>query len=83
MEMTPGCLLTHSVCWVALDRGQVAAWGGSWNFVFAFAVFIIGWSVINMMEDFSWDPYPFILLNLMLSMVVRAGRSSLTSRESA
>jgi len=39
---------------------------GSWAFVFAF-LFIMGlWMGINF-TAFKWDPYPFILLNLMLS----------------
>jgi len=39
---------------------------GSWPFVFGFMAFMAGWMVANLGKN-SWDPYPFILLNLMLS----------------
>lgn len=46
----------------------VAAVGGSWRFVFCFAIFILVWAVLNTAFDgIAWDPYPFILLNLFLS----------------
>jgi uncharacterized membrane protein len=39
---------------------------GSWPFVFGFMVFMTGWMFANFGNK-TWDPYPFILLNLMLS----------------
>ena len=39
---------------------------GSWPFVFSFVVFMIIWMLSNLGNK-SWDPFPFILLNLMLS----------------
>ena len=40
---------------------------GSWPFVFAFVVFMFGWMVLNSVNTITWDPYPWILLNLILS----------------
>lgn len=49
---------------------RVAAFGGSWSFIFLFAAVILGWVGLN-----AWavaappDPYPFVFLNLILSML--------------
>ena len=49
---------------------SVARFGGSWSFIIAFAVVLIIYSSINVLLGKSaWDPYPFILLNLFLSML--------------
>tara|TARA_Y100000310_G_C20328871_1_gene644288 strand:+ start:111 stop:578 length:468 start_codon:yes stop_codon:yes gene_type:complete len=41
---------------------------GSWIFILGFVAFLIAWVLINVyMWVNSWDPYPFILLNLVLS----------------
>lgn len=43
---------------------------GSWKFVFGFLSFMAVWAAFNTLGVVShWDKYPFILLNLMLSMV--------------
>ena len=43
---------------------------GSWAFVFIFVLFMIAWAFLNTSAAFShWDSYPFILLNLFLSML--------------
>ena len=43
---------------------------GSWTFVFTFLGFMIVWAIINTLGwTFHWDEYPFILLNLFLSML--------------
>jgi len=43
---------------------------GSWGFIIGFIIFLIIWMVINTYAWFnSWDPYPFILLNLVLSCI--------------
>ena len=48
----------------------VAGFGGSWTFIIAFAVILIIYTMINVLLDKkAWDPYPFILLNLFLSML--------------
>jgi len=48
---------------------RIAAFGGSWIFLIAFGVFLVLWIAMNSLV-LLWrppDPYPFILLNLMLS----------------
>jgi CRP/FNR family transcriptional regulator, cyclic AMP receptor protein len=48
----------------------VARFGGSWSFIISFGVAIAAYSAINVaMGKTAWDPYPFILLNLFLSML--------------
>jgi uncharacterized membrane protein len=48
----------------------VAGFGGSWTFIITFLVMLVGYSMLSMlMGRNSWDPYPFILLNLFLSML--------------
>ena len=46
---------------------------GSWPFVFGFFAFMIGWAVVNSVLSLGgahgFDPYPYILLNLFLSMM--------------
>ena len=49
---------------------HVARFGGSWTFIIAFGVLMVVYTAINiLMHDKAWDPYPFILLNLFLSML--------------
>jgi len=48
----------------------VARFGGSWTFIIAFAIVLSIYVTINaMLHGKAWDPYPFILLNLFLSML--------------
>jgi uncharacterized membrane protein len=48
----------------------VARFGGSWSFIIAFGVVLIIYASINtVLGRSAWDPYPFILLNLFLSML--------------
>jgi|SRR3954451_2632136 uncharacterized membrane protein len=48
---------------------KVASFGGSWTFISIFGIFILVWMIINaiLLANKSFDPYPFILLNLILS----------------
>jgi len=55
---------------------RVAAFGGSWTFIFLFGGILIAWMAANTLvlayigrgeNGAQWDPYPYILLNLMLS----------------
>ena len=50
---------------------HVAAVGGSWGFIIAFAVVLFGWMILNSQilnrMGMAFDPYPFIFLNLLLS----------------
>ena len=49
---------------------SVAGFGGSWTFIISFAVAIIGYTAVNqLLGKGAWDPYPYILLNLFLSML--------------
>jgi uncharacterized membrane protein len=49
---------------------KVAGFGGSWTFILSFGAAIVIYSAINVVLGRSaWDPYPFILLNLLLSML--------------
>lgn len=51
----------------------VARFGGSWTFIMLFGVTLLAWVVLNSLilarHDRSFDPYPYILLNLFLSML--------------
>ncbi len=49
---------------------SVASFGGSWTFIITFAVVLITYASTNIvLKGRAWDPYPFILLNLFLSML--------------
>jgi uncharacterized membrane protein len=48
----------------------VASFGGSWTFIISFLVILVIYTGINVvLRASAWDPYPFILLNLFLSML--------------
>lgn len=52
---------------------RVAAIGGSWGFIITFFLVLVGWMLLNTDILAHWndafDPYPYIFLNLMLSML--------------
>jgi CRP/FNR family cyclic AMP-dependent transcriptional regulator len=49
---------------------KVASFGGSWAFIILFGVSLVSYTIIsNLLHNKSWDPYPYILLNLFLSML--------------
>jgi CRP/FNR family cyclic AMP-dependent transcriptional regulator len=49
---------------------EVARFGGSWTFIIIFLVALVIYAAINIgLRAAAWDPYPFILLNLFLSML--------------
>ena len=59
-----------------ITRGQdisdkVARFGGSWNFIISFSVLIFAWIIFNIYASgkSKFDPYPFILMNLVLSTI--------------
>ena len=57
-----------------LTRGQsisdkVARFGGSWSFIISFSLLLIVWIVFNSYAANKFDPYPFILMNLILSTI--------------
>ncbi len=51
---------------------KVAAFGGSWRFIILFGATLLAWVILNSVilasRNAAFDPYPFILLNLFLSM---------------
>ena len=47
----------------------IAKFAGSWTFIFSFVGVLAAWMVINIIMVNAFDPYPFILLNLVLSCV--------------
>lgn len=50
---------------------RVAAIGGSWSFIIGFSLFMVAWAALNtiVLARHAFDPFPFIFLNLMLSML--------------
>ncbi|HUH26246.1 MAG TPA: DUF1003 domain-containing protein [Flavobacterium sp.] len=61
------CRLTLS----ARVADKVATFGGSWTFILSFLFFLLLWIAANiyLLNNKGFDPYPFILLNLILSCV--------------
>ena len=49
---------------------NLAKYAGSWTFIITFLIFLLIWMFINVYAWLNvWDPYPFILLNLVLSCI--------------
>ena len=50
---------------------RVAEFGGSWTFISSFGIFLAIWIILNVwwLNNSGFDPYPFILLNLILSCI--------------
>ncbi len=50
---------------------HLASFGGSWSFLIAFGFFLAAWIALNVYQGATstFDPYPFILLNLLLSCI--------------
>ena len=50
---------------------KVAVVAGSWGFISGFCAFLLAWALLNVVVLAQWafDPYPFIFLNLLLSML--------------
>lgn len=48
---------------------RVARFGGSWRFIGSFSATLVVYVAINLLLPRPWDPYPYILLNLFLSML--------------
>ena len=48
---------------------KIAVFGGSWTFITIFGIFLLAWMGVNTWIFFNkgFDPYPYILLNLVLS----------------
>ncbi len=66
----PNEIIEQQVTWGEHVADSVAAFGGSWTFITIFLVFMLTYTLINVkLGRSAWDPYPFILLNLFLSML--------------
>jgi len=48
---------------------NIALYAGSWTFIIIFGVALLIWIMLNIKGAKIWDPYPFILLNLFLSVM--------------
>ncbi len=72
-ERTPLSRDPHGLTASAGDRiaDAIARIGGSWNFILGFLAFLAVWTGLNgwLLSRDSFDPYPFIFLNLLLSMI--------------
>ena len=61
----------QNISWGQKLSDKVADFGGSWFFIVSFFAVLIFWILLNLsyFNDQPFDPYPFILLNLILSCV--------------
>src|SRR5713226_330961 len=66
----PNDMIEESMTFGERIADAVASFGGSWTFIITFAVAICAYTAVNIvLRGSAWDPYPFILLNLFLSML--------------
>jgi CRP/FNR family cyclic AMP-dependent transcriptional regulator len=66
----PNEVIEDEATWGDRVADEVARFGGSWKFIILFGVILITYTSINLaLRGKAWDPYPFILLNLFLSML--------------
>jgi uncharacterized membrane protein len=63
-------IIEEEYTWGEKIADSVAQFGGSWAFIITFGAVLVTYISINIaLGHKSWDPYPFILLNLFLSML--------------
>jgi len=66
----PNQVIEEEETWGERIADVVASFGGSWTFITIFVVVLVGYATVNIaLASRAWDPYPFILLNLFLSML--------------
>jgi len=66
----PNEVIDEQLTWGDRVADSVARFGGSWKFIISFGVVLIAYAAVNIaLAAKAWDPYPFILLNLFLSML--------------
>lgn len=67
----PNALFDEGMTFGERLADRVAAVGGSWGFIIAFGLFLAAWAVVNtvILVTHAFDPFPYIFLNLMLSML--------------
>ena len=69
-QRNPNELIEEEATFGERIADSVARFGGSWTFIIWFGVVLIAYSGLNiLLRNRAWDPYPFILLNLFLSML--------------
>ena len=76
IDRTPVSVDTNAVYSTTQNVGdriadKIAQVGGSWTFIISFIVFLVVWTMGNvlLLGRAQFDPYPFIFLNLILSMI--------------
>jgi uncharacterized membrane protein len=76
IDRKPVSVDTNAVYSTTRDFGDriadsIARVGGSWTFILTFIAFLVVWTVTNtiLLGRDSFDPYPYIFLNLILSMI--------------
>jgi uncharacterized membrane protein len=66
----PNDLIEEEMTFGQKIADRVAQFGGSWTFIITFAVVLVAYTTTNvLLGNRAWDVYPFILLNLFLSML--------------
>lgn len=66
----PNEVIEEQETWGERIADAVAGFGGSWTFIILFSALIVAYAMTNIvLGRKAWDPYPFILLNLFLSML--------------
>jgi uncharacterized membrane protein len=66
----PNDLIEQESKWGERLADNVAHFGGSWSFILLFGGILVAYTMTNLrLGGQAWDPYPFILLNLFLSML--------------
>lgn len=66
----PNEVIEEDTTWGEHIADNIARFGGSWTFIISFLVTLVIYTCINVvLSRKAWDPYPFILLNLFLSML--------------
>jgi uncharacterized membrane protein len=69
----PNEVIDEQLTWGDRVSDEVARFGGSWRFIITFSVVLVVYAAVNIgLGTRAWDPYPFILLNLFLSMLAAA-----------
>ena len=69
-EQTPDELIDEEMTFGQRIADKVASFGGSWTFIILFGSVMVVYTLVNIVLGHkAWDPYPFILLNLFLSML--------------
>jgi uncharacterized membrane protein len=71
LSRDPNALFDERLTFGERLADRVAAIGGSWKFIIGFGLFLALWAGVNtlVLAAHAFDPFPFIFLNLMLSML--------------